>query len=130
MPAIRARISFTKASARQCTEDAAYIEHLVFDRPRPARGGEKPPQVKPLCGQSKQPFMAFGERSGLAAGDGCARMACGISSDANWRWRWPRPVRARHPTNADQQGGRAFPRQGREPQAIVKLVKPVLDRPT
>ncbi|WP_449406150.1 PP2C family protein-serine/threonine phosphatase [Massilia phosphatilytica] len=119
------------------TNDAAYIEHLVStDRvpPEAAKNHRKSKLLLNLLGNNrKEPFMAFGERSGLAAGD--TFLLC---SDGLWHFftdaELGGALAKASPRQASEMlinkaGERSHGKGGNCSMAIVKLVKPVLDRP-
>jgi serine/threonine protein phosphatase PrpC len=119
------------------TSDAAYIEHLVSsDRlpPEAAKNHRKSKLLVNLLGNSrKDPFITFGDRQDLAAGD--TFLLC---SDGLWHFFTDAELGAAtakaSPRQASEMlinkaGERSQGKGGNCSMAIVKLVKPVLDRP-
>jgi serine/threonine protein phosphatase PrpC len=119
------------------TSDAAYVEHLVSsDRlpPEAAKNHRKSKLLLNLLGNSrKDPFVTFGERLDLAAGD--VFLLC---SDGLWHFFTDAELGAATAKSSPRQasemlinkaGERSQGKGGNCSMAIVKLVKPVLDRP-
>jgi serine/threonine protein phosphatase PrpC len=118
------------------TSDAAYIEHLVSsDRlpPEAAKNHRKSKLLLNLLGNSrKEPFITFGHRHDLGAGD--TFLLC---SDGLWHFFTDAELGAvtakASPREASEMlinkaGERSQGKGGNCSMAIVKLVKPVLDR--
>ncbi|WP_075792561.1 PP2C family protein-serine/threonine phosphatase [Massilia putida] len=119
------------------TSDAAYVEHLVSsDRlpPEAAKNHRKSKLLVNLLGNSrKDPFITFGQRQDLAPGD--TFLLC---SDGLWHFFTDAELGAAtakaSPRQASEMlinkaGERSQGKGGNCSMAIVKLVKPVLERP-
>jgi serine/threonine protein phosphatase PrpC len=119
------------------TSDAAYVEHLVSsDRlpPDAAKNHRKSKLLLNVMGNSrKDPFITFGLRLDLAPGD--AFLLC---SDGLWHFFTDAELGAVTAKSSPRQasemlinkaGERSQGKGGNCSMAIVKLVKPVLDRP-
>jgi serine/threonine protein phosphatase PrpC len=119
------------------TSDAAYVEHLVSsDRlpPEAAKNHRKSKLLLNVLGNSrKDPFITFGQRQGLAPGD--VFLLC---SDGLWHFFTDAELGAATAKSSPRQasemlinkaGERSQGKGGNCSMAIVKLVKPVLDRP-
>ena len=119
------------------TNDAAYIEHLVSsDRlpPEAAKNHRKSKLLVNLLGNSrKDPFITFGARQDVAPGD--TFLLC---SDGLWHFFTDAELGAVTAKSSPRQasemlinkaGERSQGKGGNCSMAILKLVKPVLDRP-
>ena len=119
------------------TSDAAYIEHLISsDRlpPEAAKNHRKSKLLVNLLGNSrKEPFIAFGARQDVAPGD--TFLLC---SDGLWHFFTDAELGAVTAKSSPRQasemlinkaGERSQGKGGNCSMAIVKLVKPALDRP-
>jgi serine/threonine protein phosphatase PrpC len=119
------------------TSDAAYVEHLVSsDRlpPEAAKNHRKSKLLVNLLGNSrKDPFITFGARQDVAPGD--TFLLC---SDGLWHFFTDAELGAVTAKSSPRQasemlinkaGERSQGKGGNCSMAILKLVKPVLDRP-
>lgn len=119
------------------TSDAAYIEHLVSSDRLPleaAKNHRKSKLLVNLLGNSrKDPFITFGARQDVAPGD--TFLLC---SDGLWHFFTDAELGAVTAKSSPRQaaemlinkaGERSQGKGGNCSMAIVKLVKPVLDRP-
>ena len=119
------------------TSDAAYVEHLVSSDRLPldaAKNHRKSKLLVNIIGNSrKEPFITFGQRTDLGAGDSFL-----LCSDGLWHFftdaELGLAIAKSSPRQASEMlinkaGERSRGKGGNCSMAIVKLVKPVLDRP-
>ena len=119
------------------TSDAAYVEHLVSSDRLPldaAKNHRKSKLLVNIIGNSrKEPFITFGQRTDLGAGDSFL-----LCSDGLWHFftdaELGSAIAKSSPRQASEMlinkaGERSRGKGGNCSMAIVKLVKPVLDRP-
>ena len=118
------------------TSDAAYVEHLVSSDRLPldaAKNHRKSKLLVNIIGNSrKEPFITFGQRTDLGAGDSFL-----LCSDGLWHFFTDAELAAVTAKSSPRQasemlinkaGERSQGKGGNCSMAIVKLVKPVLDR--
>jgi serine/threonine protein phosphatase PrpC len=128
---------FNDGKCQARTSDVEYVEHLVSsDRlpPDAAKNHRKSKLLVNILGNSrKDPFITFGQRLGLAAGD--VFLLC---SDGLWHFFTDAELGAAlakaSPRQASEMlinkaGERSQGKGGNCSMAIIKLVKPALDRP-
>ena len=127
---------FQEGKCHSRTSDAAYVEHLVSsDRlpPEAAKNHRKSKLLVNLLGNSrKDPFLTFGQRLGLSTGD--VFLLC---SDGLWHFFTDAELGAATfkatPRQASEMlinkaGERSQGKGGNCSMAIVKLVRPAVDR--
>jgi len=119
------------------TSDAAYVEHLVSSDRLPldaAKNHRKSKLLVNIIGNSrKEPFITFGQRTDLGAGDSFL-----LCSDGLWHFftdaELGSAIAKSSPRQASEMlinkaGERSRGKGGNCSMAIVKLVKPALERP-
>lgn len=119
------------------TSDAAYVEHLVSSDRLPldaAKNHRKSKLLLNVIGNSrKEPFITFGQRTDLGAGDSFL-----LCSDGLWHFftdaELGSAIAKSSPRQASEMlinkaGERSRGKGGNCSMAIVKLVKPALERP-
>jgi serine/threonine protein phosphatase PrpC len=119
------------------TSDAAYVEHLVSSDRLPldaAKNHRKSKLLLNIIGNSrKEPFITFGQRTDLGAGDSFL-----LCSDGLWHFftdaELGSAIAKSSPRQASEMlinkaGERSRGKGGNCSMAIVKLVKPALERP-